>query len=152
MKINKRSRSRVASSLPVAIAFVCTLLGTAANAAVDVKNIPLKMAETVQPNVLFILDDSGSMEDVRMPDGGDSTSDDPQQRSSAVNTIYYNPTVTYRGWLKSDGSYMANTAASSAYSDKSLASGSTNLTNNDQTFYVLNANATDLGNNSSYKR
>lgn len=153
MKINKRSRSRVASSLPVAIAFVCTLLGSAANAAVDVKNIPLKMAETVQPNVLFILDDSGSMEDGRMPDGGDPSDDKPSHRSSSVNTIYYNPTVTYRGWQKADGSFMANTPATAVFTDDSLASGNTDdLTEDDQSFYVLNTGATDLGNYSNYKK
>ncbi|MFC3550103.1 pilus assembly protein [Lysobacter cavernae] len=153
MTTQKTSHHRANSKLALAIAFACTLMGSVTHAAVDVKNIPLKMAETVQPNVLFILDDSGSMEYLSMPaDEDDSLSDNPRDRGSAVNTIYYDPTVTYRGWRQADDTYMADRLPSSAYSDKSLASGSTDLTRSNQTFYVLNAGATDLSSNGSYKR
>lgn len=155
MKTYSPSRRRHRRSLAVAIAFACTLVGSVTHAAIDVKNIPLKMSETVQPNVLFILDDSGSMEYLSMPDDEDRSLDDnPQQRGSAVNTIYYNPTVSYRGWRKADDTYMPDTPATLAYADKSLAStnDTINLTGSDQTFYVLNAGATDLSSNSSYTR
>ena len=154
MKTHSSSCRRDPRGLAFAITFACTLIGGASHAAIDVKNIPLKMAETVQPNILFILDDSGSMEYVSMPTDRTSLSDSPTQRGSAVNTIYYNPLISYRGWRKADDTYMPDTPAVSAYADESLAStnDTVNLTTSDQIFYVLKAGATDLNSNSSYKR
>ena len=80
MKTYSPSRRRHRRSLAVAIAFACTLVGSVTHAAIDVKNIPLKMSETVQPNVLFILDDSGSMEYLSMPDDEDRSLDEPGPR------------------------------------------------------------------------
>lgn len=79
----------------------------------------------VAPNILFILDDSGSMEFTAMPrdkyDSGQrervwsgyqyvyvdnftyGLSDNITDRSYLNNTIYYNPAVKYLPWKKSDG-------------------------------------------------
>ena len=152
MTTHKMPLRHTHSRLAWAIAFCCTLMGGVTHAALDVKNIPLKMAETVQPNILFVLDDSGSMEWLSMPADRDQLSDSPTHRGAAVNTIYYDPNVVYRGWRKADNTYMPDTPASRAYSDESLASGSIDLTRNDQVFYVLNAGAANLSSNSSYTK
>lgn len=155
--MNKKPRSaepkRAFSFAPMFLACAATLLGLPVHAAVEIPQVPLQTSNGVPPNIWFILDDSGSMEYLAMPEDVDgSLSDSPRYRGSARNTIYYNPSIVYRGWRNADGSYMADTPATKAYSDQSLASGSTNLTNNDQTFYVLNTGATDLTANSSYTK
>ncbi len=100
-------------------------------------DVPLFLTSAVHPNIIFTLDDSGSMQFEIMPEelitnnvyfvfpradgvygGGDYLNKvvdfDPanwrttQLRSSHVNKIYYDPTVRYLPWSKADGSLMPN--------------------------------------------
>ncbi|HHV49674.1 MAG TPA: pilus assembly protein PilY [Rhodocyclaceae bacterium] len=104
-----------------------------AHAALDIPNVPLQTSITTEPNIMMILDDSGSMQFEIMPEdlilrdaryifprengvyGGsdynnyvpDVLSDNTYNmvaRSPQQNTIYYNPGVTYTPWSKPDGS------------------------------------------------
>ncbi len=96
--------------------------------------VPLFLGGSVEPNILFTLDDSGSMHWELMPSdlisafyvyprasgiygSGDYWYYVPSfdtanniygiwARSSAVNRIYYNPALQYLPWAKSDGSLM----------------------------------------------
>ncbi len=99
----------------------------------DIAQSPLFLAQSAAPNILYLLDDSGSMQFELMPSeiiGGSSryifprangvygssdysnlvpTVDDndpynARSRSPQVNTIYYNPSITYEPWIKGDGS------------------------------------------------
>lgn len=83
-------------------------------------------SSVVPPNLMFTLDDSGSMNYECLPDSlcagtnvvgttldltysdGTATPDDSvafsrRMRSSATNPLYYNPATTYLPWLKKDG-------------------------------------------------
>lgn len=105
----------------------------------EISQSPLFLGGDIEPNVMFLLDDSGSMQFEIMPDdyvffgvydgsvvytyprasgiyGADdytnvvATVDDSAGynalvRSAQVNTVYYNPAVTYTPWIRSDGSY-----------------------------------------------
>ena len=77
---------------------------------------PLNGLNPVKPNIMFTLDDSGSMADDFLPDyvGGSSVHHcrdkrscgaqlDPPIRSSAYNSIYYDPTTSYVAGVKSNG-------------------------------------------------
>lgn len=103
-----------------------------AHAALDIPNVPLQTSITTEPNIMMILDDSGSMQFEIMPEnlildsaryifpredgvygGSDYTNYVPDvsdnaynrvARSPQQNTIYYNPGVTYTPWSKPDGS------------------------------------------------
>lgn len=107
--------------------------------------VPLFLGGSIEPNVMFTLDDSGSMHWELMPDDmiysyflyprpgsiyNNSSSDytnfvvsftqanniyDKWARSSAVNKIYYNPAVTYKPWSNADGSLMPNASITCAY-------------------------------------
>lgn len=83
---------------------LCVLMAIPLHAASSFPNDPLMTGgEGIPPNILLILDDSGSMGFVKMPvdvgDGG--LRDRPADRSYINNTIYYNPATTYRPWRTS---------------------------------------------------
>ena len=90
----------------------------AATKAVDLAQSPLAKSSdlVVKPNVMFILDDSGSMDWNYLPDwtndnlckgtsGAYSSACDKQPpfRSSDFNSIYYNPAITYLPAVNSTG-------------------------------------------------
>ncbi|MGO4221034.1 PilC/PilY family type IV pilus protein [Lysobacter sp. TAF61] len=130
------SRSRFYA---VGLGFMATLAGLPGHAALVIPPTPLQSASPVPPNIMFILDDSGSMEETTMPDDPARTS--PVRIESAtytLNTLSYKPSITYTPWKNAAGTTLTGgTAYDSAYSDLSLASGTTtNLGNSVQTFYV----------------
>lgn len=98
----------------------------------DIAQSPLFLTQAAPPNVMYILDDSGSMQFELMPDsiiyssaryifpradsvyGGNDysnyvpTVDDnngfnARSRSPQINSVYYNPSKTYLPWVKADG-------------------------------------------------
>ncbi|MGN5139288.1 hypothetical protein ACTG15_14985 [Aeromonas sp. 164P] len=103
--------------------------------AIDLAQVPLYLAARAEPNIMFTLDDSGSMHFEIMPESliendaryvyprankiygnadydnytitFDSNNDrNAYTRSNYNNKLYYNPLVTYRPWVKADGSLM----------------------------------------------
>ncbi len=68
----------------------------------DIANSPLanRRSSDIKPNIMLILDDSGSMTYDAMPDGSANyNAFGPGQRSYLCNTIYYNPNPTDAGVL-----------------------------------------------------
>jgi len=91
----------------------CTLiLGSLTNLApaalTDLASAPLETSTStlVKPNILFILDDSGSMTWDFLPDWANTTTDS-LARNAGYNGIYYDPSITYTPPLKYDGSSYA---------------------------------------------
>lgn len=86
---------------------LATLAGLPVHAATSFPDYPLLTGgNAIPPNILMILDDSGSMESTIMLATGvsrDSTdlADNVTDRSYINNTLYYNPAVTYRPWRTS---------------------------------------------------
>ena len=115
----------------------------AASVPLSISNQPVYLGGMADPNIVFTLDDSGSMGWELMPDslsssisrtsfptssrwGRDNvfnTYFDPtrvnvnKMRSVAVNTMYYDPTVRYLPWANSDGSFKANASPTCAHYD-----------------------------------
>lgn len=117
------------------------LLVTSQAYALTLSDSPLFLGGNISPNVMFTLDDSGSMQWEVMPEdylyvyymfppatniyGGtgytnyttDFDATNPYTtllRSSHNNKIYYNPEVTYSPWSNSDGTLMANASLTCA--------------------------------------
>lgn len=167
------------------VAFLATLMALPVSAGILVPDEPLSTGNRVAPNILFILDDSGSMGwrymyslDVTQITGpnsflskqtGDNTSVDSTYGSTTTdpigiydqnyktNTLYYNPALDYQPWVTSGGGDMTGgTNYASAYSDDDMASGSINLGNNKQVFYVpvdlTNDTPSYVGNVANYWR
>lgn len=121
-------------------------IGSIAQAA-EIPDTPLQTSIATDPNVMLVLDDSGSMHFEIMPDEytmgpGDGTNyvfpraDDVYggsnndydnyvptvedhafnalTRSPQVNTVYYNPAVTYTPWSTADGSLYSNASRTCA--------------------------------------
>ena len=110
MKTKPNSTSPMQRAVTIAAATVATLVGLPVNAATtSFPQYPLMTGgSTIPPNILLILDDSGSMNFIAMPKDVEIGSsyqgvqnglnDDPVDRSYIHNTLYYNPTKTYRPW------------------------------------------------------
>lgn len=104
---------RAALQLCVALA-----AGQACAGTVDLADRPLSsMADgtLVRANLMFVLDDSGSMNYNFLPD--DAPQGDVCFGSSDRNLIFYDPTRTYTPPLKSDGTPMSNASFTSAWDD-----------------------------------
>jgi type IV pilus assembly protein PilY1 len=133
-------------------------LGAPAQASVDTADSPLFITTSIEPNLMFIIDDSGSMHFELMPDDlirnstryvfpraagvygssdysnyvptvTDSNPYNALSRSPQVNTLYYNPGVTYAPWSKADGTLWPAATPSAAYHNPAKTSaGSRDLT------------------------
>jgi type IV pilus assembly protein PilY1 len=144
----------------LAIGCAATLLA-APGAAVTIPDLPLQTGTAYPPaNIMFILDDSGSMDFDFMP-GANSVNELPAVAPVNIaplayprNTLYYNPSTNYRPWVRADGSRYAATPYTSAFSDPSGLATPVNLANSTRTFYVprLRDGATDMSSTASYYR
>ena len=111
--------------LPAVLAsFLATLVSLPASAAnpIDYPNVPLQSNSTVPPNIMFILDDSGSMASDFMPAPGAASDTAPTtittggkpnigRFTNALNGIYYNPATEYKPWTRADGSLRGRSRA-----------------------------------------
>lgn len=167
----RAARSRV-------FGFWCALLATLAcqpALAVDgvpFDNKPLQSGSSIPPNIMFILDNSGSMALVSMPfdvqdpeytgtstgAGQTGLNDNPHDRSYLNNAIYYNPNQNYYTWMKADGvtRMTGGTDVTQVYKDWNLASngnGTRDLRDNAEgIFYVPKAGVTASTNPNDFVR
>lgn len=123
-------------------AFMATMLALPVNAGITIPDEPMTVGTRIPANILFVLDNSGSMTWDYMPDSipkvnGINIASEAYTR----NTIYYNPYKDYRPWVNPDGSEMTGGMSySAAYSDVARVppfnGDTTNLSKSTQTFYV----------------
>lgn len=90
------NRSPLSSACLLAI----SIFAANAHAATDISSVPLNTYQAtsstdVKPNVLFVLDDSGSMGDDFLPDWASGSSTLYRFRNSTFNGLAYNPAVKY---------------------------------------------------------
>lgn len=159
---------RHASVSSLLAGFVATMFALPVQAGIAIPNTPLMAGANVPPNIMFILDTSGSMDqaDLINPSisvaGGGLTQSNlgftenvpatgaswfvPQVYTS--NSLYYNPNISYTPWRRDYGTLVTNTPYSAVYTHRGLASGTTtNLQSSVQTFYApkpTNTNLSDL--------
>lgn len=83
---------------------LATLAGLPVHAATSFPNYPLLTGgNALPPNILLILDDSGSMQDILMQADGNNNdktelNDNVSERSYINNTLYYDPRTDYVPW------------------------------------------------------
>ena len=121
-------------------------------ASTDLSNQPLATLPAVQakPNLLFVLDDSGSMDNDYMPDNIPSGIDRNNAyeyygyRSAQCNGVAYDPTVTYAPPLNADGTPYPNAVFTAARNDGYDASSSTTNLNN-RFYYTYSGTQPKMG-------
>ena len=171
--MNIQSKPLSKRALPAVAAFAATLLSLPVSSvmAQSFPQYPLQTgAGNTEPNILFILDDSGSMTGDEMPnpdldtvclrDGTNCNGFDISGDTYVSNTLKYDPRVTYQAWLQANGTRMTggNTLASVYTSDNMAGTGATtgSLVGDEETFYVpkdmTQTSATYLGNTQNYYR
>jgi type IV pilus assembly protein PilY1 len=81
----------------ISLLITCLLPWSAHGAVTDIADKPLAStsSDSVKPNVMFILDDSGSMELQFMPDPLDARANTVGIRNGVCNTVFYNSDLTY---------------------------------------------------------
>lgn len=88
-----------------------------ANANVDIANAPLFLSTSVDPNIMFIIDDSGSMFWSFMPDGIFGQWNTDRAKSSTFNRVYYDPQVEYKRPLDHNGDPLPEPDFNNAWMD-----------------------------------
>jgi type IV pilus assembly protein PilY1 len=158
-KNNKQKTSRIFARCSLLISLI---FFSVVSARADIAQIPLFLTSSVDPNIMFVLDDSGSMQFEHMPDETKSLAnylfpppsslyggslytqyvpsfDDGNllnffSRSSANNSVFYNPLIEYTPWvdgnneawpLSGDGNAEPDSAP---YNPADLSRGSLDLT------------------------
>lgn len=102
--MNTKFKTLVRSAAVTAAAGLCGL-SIAGATTVDLANAPMVtgVSKVIPPNIYFILDDSGSMNDEHMPDSVEDNDDKNCYRNFGYNKIYFNPNVTYIPPKNADG-------------------------------------------------
>lgn len=124
MTFRTATATRLPSRVSAAVLLSLSVQGTAQ--AADIANSPLatQAAASVRANMMFILDDSGSMNDEHMPDNTNHSN--LCFGASSINRAFYDPTVTYAPPLRADGTPMPDASFGAAYVDGYKQSGTTN--------------------------
>jgi type IV pilus assembly protein PilY1 len=144
-KFKKPQLSRLSTFIASLVFSLATT--QSAFAQVNLSSVPLFLKESVDPNLMFVFDDSGSMGWEFMPDsvsgeltlfadtngpirwsGGRLRVGNFWYYSSRVNTVYYDPNTDYKPPFKPDGSGRhPDSSFSSAWSNGFAQTGSVDL-------------------------
>ena len=111
------SALRHLSALALAAGLALPLSSQAGSITFATAPLATSTTSTVLPNLMFMLDDSGSMDWDYMPDDVKNFSGNYGFNSSHCNGVYYNPNFTYTPPLKSDGVSYPNASFTNAWRD-----------------------------------
>jgi type IV pilus assembly protein PilY1 len=158
---------------PIVMGFLAAMMTLPAQAGIVIPDTPLQSGAPVPPNIMFILDNSGSMSYTALYDenvgpitglGNDlvladqpnddfGNTNDMSRQSYTSNTIHYNPAVNYTTWRTAAGGFLPNVTYGAAYTNAELASGgTTNLLSNNQVFHVPKVGITNINDATQYYR
>ena len=113
-------RGAIRRYVPLLAAVSGFLLSSSADASlVELATTPLAASTTsdVKPNMMFVLDDSGSMTWTYLPDAADDFRGKYGYHSSQCNAVYYNPDITYSPPLKADKTAYSDAVFTAARDD-----------------------------------
>ena len=143
-------------SYPLVFAFMATMLALPSSAGIVLPDEPLVTGARIPPNILFIMDDSGSMGFDYLPDTVPATTGyNVAPRAFNRNLIHYDPSTEYLPWVDSTGTTMVGgTSYASALAHITNASGTINLSDTTRTFFVPKtpSNPATFANGANYWR
>jgi type IV pilus assembly protein PilY1 len=126
--IRNDSTFRHMRALALAACLALPLTSVAGSITLATSPLANSTTSTVSPNLMFMLDDSGSMDWDYMPDLAKNFAGRYGFNSSQCNGVYYNPAITYTPPLDSTGTSYPNSSFTAAWRDGySTASGTVNL-------------------------
>ena len=136
-------RNRLSFGLMLSFGLTAFLLSSNIEAQ-SFPDVPLQTStNSPAANIMFILDDSGSMAFDYMPDG--LTDEVFYKKNYSLNPLAYNPNKTYTTWKNYDQTNITGgTSYTSAYNDNSRLQTAINLSSNNQVFFGLKSGS--LGN------
>src|SRR5690625_4108263 len=102
--IRKRLRPGIRSIRKATVTALLMAVSSTAAAELNIAKNPLFLGKAAEPNIMFILDDSGSMLWSYLPDSIKHHSGHRLQ-SHLYNAQYYNPDITYTPPPRGDGTY-----------------------------------------------
>ena len=115
MKNNLQTGSMPRFLLPIGMALIFGLAlpvgSQAASTTLATSPLATSTTSTVLPNLMFVLDDSGSMDWDYLPDAAKNFAGKYGFNTSHCNGVYYNPNITYTPPVDSNGVSYANTAS-----------------------------------------
>ncbi|MBN8443117.1 MAG: hypothetical protein J0M28_15670 [Thauera sp.] len=105
--------------LPTLVTGVLISIGSASAATLtfDVSQVPLYLGGTIEPNLMYIHDDSGSMYWSFMPDETYGSYNLRRARWAGYNKVYYDPNVVYPPALNESGTSLGNASFTAAWFD-----------------------------------
>ncbi len=126
--------SQVLRQICGAIIVCCTVATSAQAGLTDISTDPMVTGGTsviAKPNVMFMLDDSGSMDWDYMPDNAKNFAGKYGFNSNQCNGVFYDPAFNYPLPVKSDGTTYPNATFTAAWRDGyNTGSGTVNLNTN----------------------
>lgn len=102
------------------LVLICVSTQFAFAASTDISDSPLSATNRAKPNIMFTLDNSGSMDRTYIPEDVNTISaycEKRSFRSSSFNRIYYNPSYTYQTPVDANGNALSVPAWPNAYTD-----------------------------------
>lgn len=115
-------------SLALAAGLALPLPALAASVALATSPLATSTTSTVKPNLLFIMDNSGSMGWLHMPDIANNFNGDYGYATSQCNQVYYDPAITYSTPLDATGNSYPDSSFTGAWRDGyNTGGGTTNL-------------------------
>ncbi len=148
MKRKHSTKSFFGTELPAvhsSLFLICALCALPVQAApYNISSVPLYLGGTIEPNLMYIHDDSGSMYWSFMPDGIVRNSSTKRAKSAAYNNVYYDPSVIYYPPLDENGNSLGSASFTAAWFDGYSSSRSSNTVNLSTrfrpTWYYSNSN------------
>jgi Tfp pilus tip-associated adhesin PilY1 len=126
--LNAHHISRCLPSLALAAGLLLPLTALAASVTLATAPLATSTASSVSPNLMFILDDSGSMGWNYMPDNANDFNGAYGFASNQCNGVYYDPNLTYSPPVYADGTSYPNASFTAAWNDGyDTGAGTTNL-------------------------
>jgi type IV pilus assembly protein PilY1 len=144
MSANRFAPLRQALSGAAMLFLVCSWSGGGWASSTDISDEPLITMSDVaaKPNIMFILDSSGSMARAYMPDEMSSSSKYGYW-SAQCNGLAYNPNITYSPPVDSTGTSYSASSFSAAWSDGYTKTSTTNLSG--AYYYKYSGSETSMG-------
>lgn len=132
--LNAHCTSHRLLGLVLAASLALPLTSLAASVALATAPLATSTTSAVSPNLMLLMDDSGSMDWDHMPDDASDAGSAVSfsygyygLRSSQCNQVYYNPSLTYLPPVNADGTSYADATFTAALPDGYKASGGSNV-------------------------